>query len=328
MPTLTLFIGASSLLIIYIGGQRVIQGHITTGVIAEFIIYINMMTWPVASIGWVMSIIQRAESSQKRINEFLKEPIENMEGQDQDINGDIEFKNLSFYHENKKILDDISFKIKKGSKIAIMGGIGSGKTTIANLILKLYPIEKNKIIINSLDINDISSVCIRNSIGYVFQENVLFSDTIKNNIGFGINDDLNEKKLETISQKVELLDNINSFEKKFQTIIGEKGISLSGGQKQRLSIARTMVRQPDFFIFDDCLSGLDLKTEKKIISNMYDLFPDKTFIIITNRISIAKKCDNIIILKNGQINGNGNHEYLIENNEYYSKLFNYQLLEK
>jgi len=323
IPLIITLIGISTVLIIYIGGLEVFKGNITTGNIAEFIIYVNMLAWPVASVGWVTSLIQRAAASQERINEFLqiKPEIQNTSNSKEPINGDIEFVNVNLIYNDTKIkaLDNLSFKINEGKQIGIFGKTGSGKTTIANLICRLYDVTNGAIKINNIDIKATNLDTLRTSIGYIPQDGYLFSGTIRENIGFA--DDLdNIEEVKIAARKAEMLDEINSFPDKFNTIIGERGVQLSGGQRQRLAIARVFYKKPKIYIFDDCLSAVDANKEQKILKNLRIETQDKTTIIISHRVSTLEKSDNIIVLDNGSISEQGTHNELLKNKRFYSQI--------
>jgi ATP-binding cassette subfamily B protein len=323
IPLIITLIGISTVLIIYIGGLEVFKGNITTGNIAEFIIYVNMLAWPVASVGWVTSLIQRAAASQERINEFLqiKPEIQNTNNSNEPINGDIEFINVNLIYDDTKIkaLNNLSFKINEGKQIGIFGKTGSGKTTIANLICRLYDVTNGAIKINNIDIKATNLNTLRASLGYIPQDGYLFSGTIRENIGFS--DDLdNIEEVKIAAQKAEMLDEINSFPDKFNTIIGERGVQLSGGQRQRLAIARVFYKKPKVYIFDDCLSAVDANKEQKILKNLRAETKDKTTIIISHRVSTLEKSDNIIVLDNGSISEQGTHNELLKNKRFYSQI--------
>ncbi len=335
-PLMLLLVGLSTLLTVYIGGQEVIAGRATTGNIAEFIIYVNMLTWPVASLGWVTSIIQRAAASQQRINEFLHlEPeIISTNSINKSINGKIEFKNVSFEYPDSgiKALKDVSFTVNPGKSLAILGKTGSGKSTIANLLLRMYDSTNGKILIDDTFIENLSLTSLRKQTGYVPQDGFLFSDSIANNIAFGLTDTIPEKEraelIFTAAKQAVIYDNINDFPRKFETMIGERGITLSGGQKQRLSIARAIIKQPKVLIFDDCLSAVDTNTERKILDNLQNIMKGRTSIIISHRISSLKHADEIIFLDGGRIVERGNHNLLMEKDGEYAKLFEKQMLEE
>ena len=330
-PMMVLLIGASNLLVIYIGGMQYINGEIESlGTIAEFIIYVNMLTWPVATVGWVTSIVQQAEASQKRINEFLKlEPeIKNTVETHTEIKGDIKFNNVSFTYDDTNIqaLKDVSFHIKQGETLAILGKTGSGKSTILDLIGRLYDIDKGAFLINDIPIKNHNLTDLRNNTGYVPQDAFLFSDTIKNNIKFGKPDATDEEVTEA-AKNAQVHKNILKFNKGYDTILGERGITLSGGQKQRVSIARAIIKSPEILLFDDCLSAVDTETEEKILKNLIKITKGKTSIIVSHRVSSAKNAHKIIVLDNGKIVQEGNHESLINIDGYYQHLYLKQLSE-
>ena len=323
IPLIITLIGVSTVLTIYIGGSEVFKGNITTGNIAEFIIYVNMLAWPVASVGWVTSLVQRASASQERINEFLnvKPKIKNSVKEKTVINGNIRFNNVSliYFDTNIKALDNISFNLKSGEQLGIFGKTGSGKTTIVNLICRLYDSNEGEINIDNKNIKLQNLDSLRSSIGYVPQDGYLFSGTIRDNIGFS-NDKINDEEIERAAKKAEIFDEINSFPKKFDTLIGERGIQLSGGQRQRLAIARVFYKKPQIYIFDDCLSAVDANKEKNILKNLKKETTNKTTIIISHRISTIEGSDNIIVLDNGNIIEYGTHKELINNKGFYSQI--------
>lgn len=331
-PLMILLIGLSNILVIYIGGNQFISGQIKElGTIVEFLIYVNMLTWPVAVVGWVTSMVQQAEASQKRINEFLKEQpdILNYEFSSSPIKGKLEFKNLSFTYSDTNItaLKNISFTVNQGETVAILGNTGSGKSTILELIGRLYDVEKGQIIINNKNIRDLNLFDLRNSIGYVPQDAFLFSDSIINNIKFG-KENATEDEVFKAAKAAAVHNNIIEFKKGYQTILGERGITLSGGQKQRVSIARALIKSPQILLLDDCLSAVDTETEEKIINNLESITNDKTTIIVSHRVSSAKKADKIIVLDEGEIIQQGSHNVLIKQVGYYKDLYAKQLLEK
>lgn len=324
-PMMILLIGASNLLVIYIGGMQYINGEIESlGTIAEFIIYVNMLTWPVATVGWVTSIVQQAEASQKRINEFLKiEPeIKNNSSSHTKISGDIAFNNVSFTYDDTNIqaLKNVSFNINEGETLAILGKTGSGKSTILDLIGRLYDIDTGSITINGTEINQLNLTDLRNSIGYVPQDAFLFSDTIKNNIKFGKEDATDADVIEA-AKNAQVHKNITNFNDGYNTVLGERGITLSGGQKQRVSIARAIIKSPKILLFDDCLSAVDTETEEQILKNLNKLSKGKTTIIVSHRVSSAKNADKIIVLEDGKIVQKGTHGTLIDINGYYKDLY-------
>ena len=323
IPLIITLIGVSTVLTIYIGGLEVFKGNITTGNIAEFIIYVNMLAWPVASVGWVTSLIQRASASQERINEFLnlKPQINNMVKEETKINGDIKFNNVSLIYSDTNIqaLNSISFNIKNSQQLGIFGKTGSGKTSIVNLICRLYDSNTGEINIDNKNIKLHHLDSLRSSIGYVPQDGYLFSGTIRDNIGFS-NDNINDEDIERAAKKAEIFDEINSFPNKFDTLIGERGVQLSGGQRQRLAIARVFYKKPKIYIFDDCLSAVDANKEKIILQNLNKETKNKTTIIISHRISTIEKSDNIIVLEKGNIIEEGTHLELINNKGFYSQI--------
>lgn len=331
-PMMILLIGISNLIVIYVGGMQYINGEIESiGTIAEFIIYVNMLTWPVATVGWVTSLVQQAEASQERINEFLKtQPdIRNKANDLTPIKGDIEFKNVSFVYPDTNIeaLKDVSFKLNSGQTLAILGKTGSGKSTILDLIGRLYDIDHGEILIDNTHISELNLYSLRESIGYVPQDAFLFSDTLRNNIKFG-KEDATENEVIEASKNAQVHDNIIGFSKGYDTILGERGITLSGGQKQRVSIARAIIKRPEILLFDDCLSAVDTETEEKILQNLERLTKDRTTIIVSHRISSAKNADQIIVLEDGKVLESGNHDSLIANNGYYKELYAKQRSEK
>ena len=323
IPLIITLIGVSTILTIYIGGLEVFKGNITTGNIAEFIIYVNMLAWPVASVGWVTSLIQRAAASQERINEFLNisPNIENFVKEQTKITGNIEFKKVSLVYSDTDIqaLNQISFKIKNGEQLGIFGKTGSGKTSIVNLICRLYDPNNGEIIIENKNIKSHNLNSLRSSIGYVPQDGYLFSGTIRDNISFS-SDTVDENEIILAAKKAEILDEINSFPKEFDTVIGERGIQLSGGQRQRLAIARVFYKKPQLYIFDDCLSAIDANKEKKILNNLRKETSSNTTIIISHRISSLENSNNIIVLEKGKIIEEGSQKALIKNKGFYSQI--------
>jgi ATP-binding cassette subfamily B protein len=330
-PMMILLIGISNLIVIYIGGMQYIDGEIESiGTIAEFIIYVNLLTWPVATVGWVTSIVQQAEASQKRINEFLRiEPeIKNTINHTTEITGDIEFKDVSFTYDDTNIqaLNNVSFKIKEGETLAILGKTGSGKSTILDLIGRLYDIDKGSITINNKEISQVNLNNLRDNIGYVPQEAFLFSDSLKNNIKFG-KQDATDEEVVIAAKNAQVHKNIIKFNNGYDTILGERGITLSGGQKQRVSIARAIIKLPKILLFDDCLSAVDTETEEKILKNLNKITEGKTTIIVSHRVSSAKNADKIIVLEDGKIVQQGTHGTLIDTEGYYKHLYLKQLSE-
>jgi len=330
-PTMLLLIGLSTILTIYIGGIQVMNGSITAGNIAEFIIYINQLTFPVTMLGWVTSLIQRAAASQKRINEFLDIPsdIQSTNNEEKTLKGNIRFDNVSFTYPDTGIqaLKDVSFDINNGEFVAIIGKTGSGKSTLANLIMRMYDVENGAVIIDGQNLKSLNLKNYRNQIGFVPQEVFLFSDTIKNNIAFGL-DAVTDEEVYDASRNASVYNNIMDFEERFQTMLGERGITLSGGQKQRVSIARALIKSPKILIFDDCLSAVDTKTEEEILQNLGKIMKGKTSILIAHRISTIKNADKILVLDEGQIIEQGTHNELLSLNGSYTELYNNQLLEE
>lgn len=331
-PLMILLIGMSNLVVIYVGGMMYIHGSIKSiGVIAEFILYINMLTWPVASLGWVSSMIQEAEASQKRINEFLKiQPeIKNKTLESSIIEGKITFNHVSFTYEDTNItaLNKVSFTIQKGETLAILGKTGSGKSTILNLISRLYDIKDGEITIDGHNIKDLNLHDVRNSIAFVPQDAFLFSDTIMNNIKFG-KENATEAEVIEAAKKAVVHTNIMGFNEQYQTVVGERGITLSGGQKQRVSIARAIIKDSNILLLDDCLSAVDTETEEAILNNLLEFCKDKTTILVSHRVSSAKNADKIIILDDGKIIQQGSHNQLVNEEGYYKDLYLKQLSEK
>ena len=331
-PLMIALIGISNLVVIYFGGLMYIHGSIKNiGVIAEFILYVNMLTWPVASLGWVSSMVQEAEASQKRINEFLKiEPeIHNKNQEKSIIEGAISFENVSYTYVDTliKALENVSFTVHKGETLAILGKTGSGKSTIVSLISRLYDTTEGRITIDGKEISSLNLNDLRNSIGIVPQDAFLFSDTVKNNIKFG-KENATHEEVEAAAKSAVVHDNIMGFNKQYDTILGERGITLSGGQKQRVSIARAIIKNPEILLFDDCLSAVDTETEEAILNNLQEICKDKTTIIVSHRVSSAKNADRIIILDEGKILEQGSHNQLINLEGYYAALYTKQLSEK
>ena len=331
-PLMIALIGVSNLIVIYVGGMMYINGEIQNfGTIATFILFINKLTWPVASAGWVSSLIQEAEASQKRINEFLKiEPeIKNKASESTQIHGDIEFKNVTFTYDDTNItaLQNISFNVKKGETLAILGKTGAGKSSILSLLTRMHDIKEGSITIDGKKIDEINLYDLRNSIGIVPQDAFLFSDTIKNNIKFG-KENATDAEVIDAAKKTVVHDNIMNFNTQYETILGERGITLSGGQKQRISIARAIIKDPQILLFDDCLSAVDTETEEQILNNLLEISKDKTTIIVSHRVSSAKNADKIIVIDEGQIIQEGSHNQLVNQDGYYAEIYLKQLSEK
>lgn len=331
-PTVLALVGISTLLTVYVGGKEVIAGNITAGNIAEFIVYVNMLTWPVTSVGWVTSLVQRASASQKRINEFLDtqpsikvEPFQ----KEININGELEFRNVSFTYPDTGItaLKNINFNIKAGQTLAIIGRTGSGKSTIANLLFRMYDVDSGEILVDGVNIQKHHLLNLRNQLSMVPQEVFLFSDSIRNNIKFGLTE-ASEEEIIDAAKKASVYDNIISFEKGFDTLVGERGITLSGGQKQRVSIARAIIKKPKILIFDDALSAVDTKTEEVILRELRSIMKQRTSILISHRISTVKHADLILYLDEGEIIEQGTHDELLTLKNAYATLYQKQLLEE
>lgn len=331
-PLMILLIGLSNLVVVYVGGMMYINGSIENiGIIAQFILYINMLTWPVASLGWVSSLVQEAEASQKRINEFLntQPEITNKTNEHFDIKGQINFKNVSFEYPDTgiKALSNVSFEVKPGETLAILGKTGSGKSTILSLISRLYDIRIGKIEIDNTVIDLINLDDLRNAVSVVPQDAFLFSDSIENNIKFG-NENASEEEVIHAAKLAAVHENIVNFKNGYQTVLGERGITLSGGQKQRVSIARALIKESPILLLDDCLSAVDTETEEAILNNLSSFSKDITTLIVSHRVSSAKNASQIIILDEGKIIQQGTHNQLIAIEGYYRDLYFKQLAEK
>jgi len=330
-PTMVLLVGLSTILTIYVGGRQVINGSITPGNIAEFIVYVNQLTFPVSMLGWVTTLIQRASASQKRINEFLELQPDIVSKTDEplEVKGNIRFENVSFTYPDTGIqaLKNISFSIQEGQFVAVIGRTGSGKSTLANLIMRMYDVDSGNVYIDGKSISDVNLQKYRDQIGFVPQEVFLFSDTIKNNIAFGLQQVIDEE-VEKAAKNAAVYSNIIDFDLKFETMLGERGITLSGGQKQRVSIARALIKEPGILIFDDCLSAVDTRTEEEILSNLGKVMNGKTSILIAHRISTIKNADKIIVLDEGKVIEQGTHDELLKLGGAYSEMYQNQLLEE
>jgi len=330
-PVMLLLVGLANVIIMYVGGVEVMRGTITAGNIAEFIVYLNLLTFPVMSLGWVTSLIQRAAASQKRINEFLHEQPEIVSPNvDKHIvNGRISFDNVSFIYPDTGIqaLKNVSFTAEPGQMIAIIGRTGSGKSTIANLIMRMYDTTGGQVRVDNVPLQHLNLEGYRSQVGFVPQEVFLFSDTIANNIAFSA-DVLNMPLVEQAARDAAVYQNIMELEQGFETLIGERGVTLSGGQKQRVSIARAIVKHPQILIFDDCLSAVDTRTEEEILNNLGGIMQGKTSIIIAHRISTIKNADKILVMDNGEIVEQGTHDDLMEQKSVYFELYEKQLLEE
>ncbi len=328
MPTIFMLIGFSTLLCIYLGGIFFGQGDITPGDILTFIFYVNLLTWPFASIGWVTSLVQRASASQTRINEFLKEEaeIKNTCSEPFDFQGTIEFKNVSFTYTSSGIraIKNLSFKIKNGETLGIVGRTGSGKSTILALLMRQVEPNSGEILIDGIPLNQINLDDFRSSTGIVPQDVFLFSDTIRNNIAFGSTEDLTDKELEEVTKKAHVYHNIMEFEDKFDTQLGERGVNLSGGQKQRISIARALIRKPSLLLLDDCLSSVDTETEEIILKHLKESQIDSS-IIVSHRISSIRHAHRVIVIDDGAKTEEGSHDELLKLNGRYAEIYHKQL---
>ncbi|UOQ73428.1 ABC transporter ATP-binding protein [Hymenobacter cellulosilyticus] len=328
-PLILFLIGISTIVTVWVGGQEVIRGTITTGSIAEFLIYVNLLTWPVTALGWTSSLVQRAEASQARINEFMHQQTDIVSRQNiqQEIQGDIVFDNVSFTYPDTGIqaLRDVSFRIRPGQTLAVIGNTGSGKSTIAALLCRLYDVTEGQIAVDSVDVRDFSLNSLREQIGYVPQDVFLFSDSIRNNINFGL-DNPSEERMQQAAKDANVYDNIIRFPEGFDTKLGERGITLSGGQKQRVSIARALVKEPKILILDDSLSAVDTNTENAILNSLQRIMHNRTSLIISHRVSSVKLADEILVLDDGVIVQHGTHEALMEEeNGLYRALYERQL---
>jgi ATP-binding cassette subfamily B protein len=331
MPIIMLLVGLSTILTIYIGGIKVVDGSLELEHIFQFVFYVNMLTWPFASVGWVTSLVQQAEASQQRINNFLtaKSDVEDTGRNKEKLKGDIEFRNVSFKYPDSGIqaISDLSFVVKAGETIAVLGRTGSGKSTLANLLNRLYEADSGEILLDGKKISSYQLQFMRSNMGYVPQEVFLFSDSVRNNIAFGLHE-ANQDLVIQAAKDADIHDNIMQFPSNYDTQLGERGINLSGGQKQRISIARAIIRDPSILIFDDCLSAVDTQTEEKILQSLKRIMKGKTSVIISHRVSSIKHADKIIVLERGKIVEQGNHESLISKQGLYAELHRKQLLEE
>ena len=330
-PLMILLIGFSNILVIFIGGNQYIEGTLEIGVLAEFIIYVNMLTWPVATVGWVTSIVQQAEASQKRINDFLKEEPKITSGSlDQTIEkGTIEFKNVNFTYKETQIqaAKNISFKLNPGETLGVIGKTGSGKSTLLDLISRLYDVDEGEILIDGIPIQDYNLSGIRSEIGYVPQNPFLFSETIERNIRFG-KQDANFEEIKAAAQSAAVAENIERFKEGYETLLGERGVTLSGGQIQRISIARALIKDPKVLLFDDCLSAVDADTEEEILKNLKERSKEKTTLIVSHRISSVIDANCILVIDQGAVIEQGTHAELINKGGFYKELFKKQNTER
>ena len=330
-PLMILLIGMSNLIVIFIGGQQYMNGEIEIGVLAEFIIYINMLTWPVAVVGWVTSVVQQADASQKRINAFLDEPIEIKDGPGVEVavQGEITLEDVTLVYPETKIkaLNRVSLKVESGKSLGIIGKVGSGKSSILQLINRLYDPDNGKVLLDGHDIRDFKLEELRSHIGNVPQNAFLFSESIEDNIRLGKRD-ASEEEIVEASKKAAIHKSIKKFKQGYKTLLGERGLTLSGGQIQRVSIARALIKNPDVLLFDDCLSAVDTDTEEKILKNLKEFSQDKTTIIVSHRISSVKDACHIIVLDHGKIIEQGTHQKLLDLKGSYFDLLDKQQNEK
>ncbi|MAO09175.1 MAG: ABC transporter [Alteromonas sp.] len=330
-PLMILLIGISNIIVVYVGGNQFIEGKIEFGTIVEFLIYVNMLTWPVASVGFISSMVQQAEASQKRINEFLHEEpqIKNHASHPTNIVGKIEFRDVSFVYPDTgiKALNKVSFSVHPGETLAIIGNTGSGKSTILELIGRLYDVTEGTYLVDDKPVQEVHLKSLRDATGYVPQDAFLFSDSIKNNIKFGKADATDSEVIQA-AKDAAVHANIEDFQKGYETVLGERGITLSGGQKQRVSIARAIIKNPNILLFDDCLSAVDTETEEAILNNLKKVSKNKTTLIVSHRVSSVKNADSILVLEDGRILQQGAHNELVNQEGYYKELYHKQLLEK
>ena len=330
MPIMTAMVGLSTILTVFVGAIQINKGEITTGNIAEFVIYINMLTWPVASLGWLVTMVQQAAASQQRISEFmnLTPAIDKHKGLQTAIKGNIHFDNVSFTYQDSGIeaLKNINFDLKAGQTLGIIGKTGSGKSTLAYVLSRLYDVKSGQIYIDDTNVQHFNPAYLRSQMGYVPQESFLFSDSIANNVGFGLTQ-ADRPKIEQAIDKAAMTDTVDGLPQGLETLLGERGVNLSGGQKQRIAIARAIVRAPKIYIFDDCLSALDTNTEKQILENIQQLTQETTSVIISHRISSVINADKIIVLEQGQIVEQGSHQQLIDLQGYYHNIYQKQQIE-
>ncbi len=326
-PLMILLVSISTLLILYFGGIQVQKGTISPGNIAEFIIYIGMLTWPITALGWIASLVQQAEASQERINEFTKVKPQIVNTSETNLEGfDIEFRNVTFrYPEtNTLALSNVSFKLKAGEKLAIIGKTASGKSTIAELLLRMYDVDEGSILIGGVDIKSLNLADLRQNIGYVPQDVFLFSDTISDNISFGLKTEVDRVEIQNNAKYAAIHKDINELPDAYETMVGERGVTLSGGQKQRISLARALIKKPEIIVLDDCLSAVDANTENQIVGFFNESLKDKTTLVITHRVHVQMHYDKILVLEEGKLAEFGHHEELIKHKGFYSDLMQQQ----
>ncbi|WP_266367567.1 ABC transporter ATP-binding protein [Tellurirhabdus rosea] len=327
-PLVVTLVGLSNVLVVYVGGQEILAGRLTPGNITEFILYVNMLTWPVMALGWTTSQTQRAAASQQRINEFLAVQTDLVSEKNvvREVAGEVEFRNVRFVYPDSGIvaLKNFNMKVKAGETVAILGTTGSGKSTLANLLTRMYDPTSGEVLIDGVPIRDYELAALRRQMGYVPQEVFLFSDTISNNVRFGM-PQMEQAKIEQAVKDADLYRNVLDFPEGYETRIGERGVTLSGGQKQRLSIARAIARDPKILILDDCLSAVDTNTENIILNNLHRIMESRTSVVISHRVSSAKLADKIIVLDDGVVVEEGTHDQLFEKNGAYRELYEKQL---
>ncbi|HXP48382.1 MAG TPA: ABC transporter ATP-binding protein [Bacteroidia bacterium] len=336
-PAMFVLVGLSTIIVLYVGGRDILKGSLTIGEIATYMLYVSNLTMPIASLGWITSLTQRAAASQTRINEFMntKPSISSPISEEVNIIGDIEFDHVTFVYPDSGIraLDDVSFSIKHEQSLGIVGKTGSGKSTITQLICRMYDVTGGAIKIDGKDVRELPLSSLRRQIGYVPQEVFLFSDTIANNVSFSVTEkaidrDKIKERVEKASKDAAIYDNIMEFSEGFETMVGERGITLSGGQKQRISIARAMLKAPNIIMFDECLSAVDTNTEQEILLNIHRLMLGRTTVIVSHRISSVKMCDNILVLDRGRVIEYGTHDQLIKQKGHYYEMYEMQLTEE